>query len=457
LALKADGTVWSWGGNSQGQLGDGTQTERSAPVQVSGLADVVAIAGGSFHSLALKRDGTVWAWGNNGTGQLGDNTTTRRLTPVPVSGLTSVAAIAAGASFSLALKADGTVCGWGANSSGQLGDGTTTQRLTPVCLTSLTGVSAIAAGGLHALALKTDGATIGRVWAWGYNADGQVGDGSTATRTAPVAGLLNATAVGAGNKHSLAAMADTTARAWGDNLEGRIGDGSVVDRLTPVVVQDLDGVLALTGGDKHSLARTSARAAWMWGDSWGNILSLPYLVPGAGTSVVAVAAGGQHSVISWRDGSVYTWGVNTNHQLADGTTTPRTFPQPVPSFSLVDATWITGDQDGDGLETWHEVQLGTDPRKADTNDDGLLDGAAYRSGESPTNPDMDGDGVSNAVERQHGTDPFRVDSDGDSVNDGSDAFPLDPARSQAPQPTPGDTTPPIIILILPTGAILIGG
>jgi hypothetical protein len=162
-------------------------------------------------------------------------------------------------------------------------------------------------------------------------------------------------------------------------------------------------------------------------------------------------------VVARRDGSVWTWGVNTSNQLADGTTTPRPNPQPVANFSLVAADWLTSDQDVDGLATWRELEVGTDPLNPDSNGDGLLDGAAVNSGESATNPDMDGDGVTNVIERQQGTDPFRADTDGDSVNDAADAFPLDPARSQAPQPTPGDTTPPVIMLVYPTNAILIPG
>jgi alpha-tubulin suppressor-like RCC1 family protein len=458
LALKADGTVWGWGANALGQLGDGTQTERSSPMQVSGLSDVGHISAGTIHSLALKTNGTVWAWGNNQFGRLGDGTTTMRLTPVQVSGLSDVVAIAAADSFSMALKRDGTVCAWGGNSSGQIGDGTTTQRVTPVCLTSLTGVSAIAAGGSHALALKTDGGTVGTVWSWGNSTHGQVGDGAQINRTTPLAVLANAVAVAAGFDHSLAVLADKTARAWGDNIEGRLGDGTNTDRFTPSVVRDLDGVVALAGGEDHSLARTTASSVWTWGNHQGiSFLYEPYLMPGAGTAVVAASAGASHAVTARRDGSVWTWGLNLNHQLADGTTTAKSRPILVVGFSLVDAAWITTDQDGDGLATWRELEIGTNPLNPDTNDDGLLDGAADRSGESPTNPDMDGDGVSNTIERQQGTDPFRVDSDGDTVNDGSDAFPLDPTRSQAPQPTPGDTTPPIIILIYPLGAILIGG
>ena len=131
---KSDGTVWAWGSNNKSQLGDGTTTNSSTPVQSAPgvLTGITAVAAGNEHSLALKSDGTVWAWGSNSNGQLGDNSTTDHAVPVQVSGLTNVTAIAAGVNFSLALKSDGTVWAWGYNGSGQLGDSSTTDRWTPV-------------------------------------------------------------------------------------------------------------------------------------------------------------------------------------------------------------------------------------------------------------------------------------------------------------------------------------
>ncbi len=175
LGLKSDGTVWAWGNNGSGRLGDGTTTDRHTPVQVNGLSGVTAIAGGWHYTIAMKSDGTVWAWGYNDYGQLGDGTTTERHTPVQVSGLSGVVAIAGAQLHSLALKSDGTVWAWGENSAGQLGDGTTTSRYTPVQVSGLSGVVAIAGGTSYSLALKSDGT----VWAWGYNGNGQLGNGTT--------------------------------------------------------------------------------------------------------------------------------------------------------------------------------------------------------------------------------------------------------------------------------------
>ncbi|MEY4006505.1 MAG: hypothetical protein RLZZ221_2601 [Verrucomicrobiota bacterium] len=159
LYLKTDGTLWSMGWNGSGQLGDGTTTNRSTPVQVA--TGVSAIAAGTVHSLYVKTDGTLWAMGGNGLGRLGDGTTTDRSTPVLVA--TGVSAVAAGSFHSLYLKTDGTLCAMGANDYGQLGDGTAINRSTPVQVA--TGVSAVAAGGYHSLYVKTDG-TLGRCGRW---------------------------------------------------------------------------------------------------------------------------------------------------------------------------------------------------------------------------------------------------------------------------------------------------
>ncbi len=219
LAVKTDGTVWAWGRSAEGQLGDGTRgTPRSTPVQVLGsagsgtLSGVSAVAAGGYFSLALKTDGSVWAWGSNWAGQLGNGSTADIATPVQVSGLANVTAIAAGDLFGLALKSDGTVWAWGRNDHGQLGTNSTSDSPAAVQVQGLPtgGVAAIAAGGAHALAA----ATAGGVWSWGENADGQLGDGTTTERhtavQAAVLGFGSLTSVAAGTAHSLALKSDGT-------------------------------------------------------------------------------------------------------------------------------------------------------------------------------------------------------------------------------------------------------
>src|SRR5919112_314307 len=287
LALKNDGTVLAWGLNQDGQLGDGTNTDSSTPVEVkdpndpSGyLSGVKALAAGSSHSLALKDDGTVWAWGNNESGQLGDGTNANSTQPVKVANPSGMEAIAAGAEHGLALKDDGTVWTWGYNFFGQLGNGTTTDSSSkPVQVSELDGIEAIAAGGSFSLALKDDGT----VWAWGNNWFGQLGDGTTTDGTQTtcevtmIGGRTSSSCpdsntpvqmseiggiegIAAGGAHGLALKDDGTVWAWGMNQDGQLGNGtytlgtSTPGINTPVQVSNLSAVKAIAGGGQHSLA-----------------------------------------------------------------------------------------------------------------------------------------------------------------------------------------------------------
>ncbi|MDO8140263.1 MAG: carboxypeptidase regulatory-like domain-containing protein [Candidatus Brocadiales bacterium] len=344
IALKSDGTVWAWGYNEHGELGDGTTTTefpygKTTPIQVSGLRGVTAIAGREFHSIALKSDGTVWAWGSNSFGKLGDGTTTDRTTPVQVSGLSGITAIAVGRSHSIALKSDGTVWAWGGNYSGQLGDGTTTNRTFPVQISGLSGVTAIASGDDHTIALKSNGT----VWTWGYNGYGALGDGTTTDRTTPVQvnGFSGVTAIAGGGYHTLAIKSDGMVWTWGYNGYGLLGDGTRTDRTTPVQVSDLSGVTAIAGGQRHSIALKSDGTVWAWGYNYFGQLgdgtttdrTTPVQVSGL-SGVSAITGGYYHTIALKSDGRVWTWGYNEYGQLGDGTTTDRTTPVQVNNLIL---------------------------------------------------------------------------------------------------------------------------
>ena len=471
LALKANGTVWAWGLNNQGQLGDGTTANRSTPVQV--LTGAMAIAAGGSHSLAVKSDGTVWSWGWNSQGQLGDNTTTNHWAPIQVQGLTSIVpvAVAAGDRHSLVLTSTGTVLGWGYNSYGQVGDGTvTTPRKLPVAVSSLTGAAAIVAGNDHSLSLKSDGTVAG----WGYNGNGQVGDGTTVNRSAPVLLPLSGIAALSASVGNSAALKTDGAQTgavwnWGRNESGQLGNGTTSTNPNPLPAP-LSGVFGLIGvaqGTDHGAAlrldAIGTTSVLGWGDnSFGQIgdgLVLPQRlrpIPVIGFGgVLALDAGTGNSLTLRSDGTVWDWGQGNYGQLGNGATASSTVPVQANNLVLSDPAWLLADPDNDGLVTIAEVLLGTDPYSADSNGDGILDGAELKAGKSATNTDIDADGLSNAIELQRGTDPFNPDTDGDGVGDGQDCFPLDPTRWQCPPPVGGDTTPPVITLTEPTSAQLI--
>lgn len=464
MALKGDGTVWTWGDNSFNQIGDGTTTQRNSPYQV--LSNAIAIAAGMRHALALTADGTVWAWGENSAGEVGDGTTARRTTPYHIPTLMNVVAIAAGFSDSFALKSDGTMWAWGSNGAGQLGDGTTTNRLTPIQVPGLSGVGAIATGEGFALALVTNGASVGTVWAWGSNAYGQLGDGTTTNRLTPepLPTATNVTAIFA-NGGQRWAMARTSANElllWGVNDNGQMANGAVgaANQLVPTRTAPWTGPLAAVGGGLyHPLIVAKDGTLWGWGNNAYGQLTVAASSPVVSVEritafpLAAMAVGSaRHTLAVTEDGQLWAWGDGSLGQLGNGTATASTVPVAVPGFWLVDNSWLTGDPDLDGLSTWREYQLGTDPLSADTDGDGIPDGVAAL-GTIPPNLDPDGDGVPTALEILRGTDPFNPDTDGDGVPDGIDCFPLDPTRSACVTFDPNDHTPPVITLTEPTNAV----
>jgi len=269
-ALQASGTsgsAYAWGYNADGELGNNSTANSSVPVVVSLPTGVTAtaIAAGYDHSLAIGSDGKLYAWGYNGSGQLGNNSTTSSTVPVVVSLPTGVTAtaIAAGSFHSLAIGSDGTLYAWGANGYGELGNNSTTASSVPVVVSLPTGVTAtaIVAGGFHSLASGSDGT----LYAWGYNADGELGNNRTTDSSVPVVVSLptgvTATAIAAGDFHSLASGSDGTLYAWGDNGSGQLGNNSTTDSDVPVVVRLPTGVTAtaIAGGQDHSLAILSGR------------------------------------------------------------------------------------------------------------------------------------------------------------------------------------------------------
>lgn len=343
VALKSDGTVWTWGANKVGQLGDGTTMSKALPIQVGGLLEVVTIDGGEGHTLAVKLDGTVWAWGLNNYGQLGDGTTENKNVPVQVTGLFDIIAVACGSHHSAALDRNGDVWTWGANDYGQLGIGGESslgsKRNKPEKVTGLNGIIALACGGIHTIALRKDG----EVYVWGCNKKGQIGDGTYINRTAPVrvdglSGIIAITSGGAlggdTNSHSLALKSDGTVWTWGSNSDGQLGDGTDITRNTPVQVGGLSHVIAIAGGGAHSAALKSDGTVWTWGCNWAGQLGIgiPFSIKNKPVQVkylskiVTLASGWMHSIAAKSDGTLYAWGYNGLGELGDGTFTNRSLP-----------------------------------------------------------------------------------------------------------------------------------
>ena len=299
--ITSDGSLYMWGSNGNGQLGDGTTTERHTPVKV--LEDVVSVSLGNFHSGAITSDGSLYMWGYNGYGQLGDGTTTERHTPVKV--LDNVVSVSLGAYHSGAITSDGSLYMWGYNLDGGLGDGTTTDKYTPVKV--LDNVVSVSLRHYHSGAITSDGS----LYMWGSNGNGQLGDGTTMERHTPVKILDNVVSVSLGYSHSGAVTGDGNLFMWGENDYGQLGDGTMTESHVPVKVLE-DVILASLGKD-HSGAITSDGRLFMWGrnevgklgDGMLRDRSTPVKVL---DNVVAVSLGDAHSGAITSDGSLYMWG-----------------------------------------------------------------------------------------------------------------------------------------------------
>ena len=345
-AVKADGSLWAWGDNTWGQLGDGTYTKRSKPVKI--MDNAASVSAGSNHGLVIKKDNSLWGWGLNNSGQLGDGTKTNRPSPVKI--MDNVAYVAAGAYHSLILKKDGSLWACGENTDGRVGDGTRTNRISPVKI--MDNVAAVSAGYYHSLALKTDGA----LWAWGGNSVGQIGDGTYTYGTSdegitqdndkskPVKIMDNVVSIAAGGWGSFAVKTDGTLWGWGANPWGQLGDGTDKVRLKPVKI--MDGVSTVAVGWNHSLVLKTDGSLWACG--WNgdgqlgdgtvttyyedfedtviitnNNKSKPVKIM---TGVTAVSAGRDHSLAVKSDGNLWAWGDNSYGQLGDGTAINRSAP-----------------------------------------------------------------------------------------------------------------------------------
>ena len=318
LVLKSDGTAWTSGYNLFGQLGDGTMTSRSTPEQLTALTEVISGSAGGAHSLAVRTDGTVWSWGADTLGQLGIGVgnATNQLNPIQIASLSGIAQVSAGCEHSLAVGTNGNVWAWGYNAFGQVGDGTNTNHLAPFNITSLTGIGSVAAGGQHSLALGTNGT----VSAWGQNLFGQLGDNTrTQSFDAGVSERVveGISAIAAGDHHSLALKTSGTVWAWGDNRYGQLGDGSGTNHSTAVQVTNLTGIAAIAAGGQFSAAlgsnglvcgpgATTPVASWVRGRP-------PTMRhPGAGAPISPTSwplqASGSVLLATMADGSVRVWG-----------------------------------------------------------------------------------------------------------------------------------------------------
>jgi len=401
-AVTPSGGVKCWGDNEYGQLGDGTNTDRHAPVDVVGLTSgVTSISTGIDYTCAVTSSGGIKCWGRNRYGILGDGTAIARHTPVDVVGLTSgVVSISSGRDHNCAVTSSGGVKCWGRNRYGQLGDGSTTDSNIPLDVIGLTiGVASISSGGGHTCALTTSGG----VKCWGWNISAQLGDGTATDRNAPVdvVGLASGVAsVSSGFLHTCAVTSSSGVKCWGGNYSGQLGDETNTDRLTPVDVFGLtSGVASISSGGSHTCAVITSGGVKCWGRNYYSQLEkirgldrhTPVDVVGFIGGGASVSSGSNHTCAVTNSGGVKCWGRNRDGQLGNGTATEIYLPVDTTGLTSGVASVSSGNlhtcavTSSGGVKCWgsnYYSQLGdgSDISRYMPDDvDGLISGAALVS------------------------------------------------------------------------------
>lgn len=330
LGIRANGTLWGWGLNTYGMIGDASTSTRRTPVQVGTVTNWRQVSCGTDHALGTRTDGTLWAWGRNNNGQTGQGstTTTQYTSPTQIGTETTWAWVVAGANHCVAVKTNGTLWAWGANGNGQVGQGSTTTTIysTPTQVGTLTSWSTngdqLHAGGDFTLALRANGT----LWAWGLNSSSQLGDASTTLRSAPVqiGSVSNWSRVMAGTAFSAALRTDGSLWTWGSNASGQLGDGSLTTRNAPIQLGSVTTWSKIISGGTHMLATRSDGTLWSWGGNVSGQLGQGIIDPavrgntpqqiGTVANWQEVAAGGNFSLATTTDGALRAWGNNNSGQ-----------------------------------------------------------------------------------------------------------------------------------------------
>jgi alpha-tubulin suppressor-like RCC1 family protein len=338
MAIDKNGRAWGWGANNFGQLGINSTASQLTPVSVLGAVKTFCqISAGLNHTMAIDKNGRAWGWGNNGNGQLGDNSVTSRRTPVSVLGtVKTFCQIRAGSSHTMAIDKNGRAWGWGDNSNGKIGDNSITSRRTPVSvLGAVKTFCQINAGVNYTMAIDKNG----RAWGWGNNQQGQLGDNTQTSQTTPVSvlgGVKTFCKISTGVQHTAAIDKNGRVWCWGQNNQGEIGNNTIAFRcLTPVSVAGAGAVKTfceIKAGNSYTMAIDNNGKVWGWGANYNGQLGIgittitPLSVVGAVKTFCQISAGLNHTMAIDKNGRAWGWGNNGNGQLGDNSITQRNTP-----------------------------------------------------------------------------------------------------------------------------------
>ncbi len=327
IAIQTDGSLWTWGANDFGQLGNGSNQFSLVPIQIGTATNWKTVAAGFYHSMAIKTDGTLWVWGRNQYGELGTGNNLFSLVPIQIGTDTNWKSIAAGgsdsSSFTIATKTDGTVWSWGSNVYGQLGDATNIDKDTPTFVSGVNNVKSIAAGKDHTLVLKTDGT----LWAWGVNYSGELGDGTFVEKNTPIqiGTDTNWKSISSNSEHNVALKTNGTLWTWGTNQYGQLANGNIDNVTTPKQIGTDTNWEIASASNEITMAKKINGTYWVCGANYageyGNgtlnnesnifiqtnlgLTNSKYLITSASGSVFNVAS----------DGTLFAWGFNDYGQL----------------------------------------------------------------------------------------------------------------------------------------------
>ncbi len=325
-----DGGVNSCGVNSLGQLGTGGNVQSLLSVETLIDEEIVSVSAGEEFSVALSNQNTVYAWGDNTWGNLGNGTFSPVYDPILLQSIDNIIQVTAGSNHVIALKSDNTLLAWGKNTNGQLGYGTYASSNFPMAVVSISDVQSISAGRNHSLALTTSG----EVYAWGANNYGQLGNGDFVEQNQPVlvSGINNVVWVSCGADFSMAVRDDGTVWTWGCNDNGQLGHNDIISRNLPEQIYNLHKISMLTAGNKHALALNERGEVFAWGGNTEGQLGIGTTNQSLIferldiTGVKSIEAGSYNSYAIKNDGSVWSWGFNNFGQLGDQTTVNKSLP-----------------------------------------------------------------------------------------------------------------------------------